>query len=68
MPEHGRRGNATKSRVRAFVEHVFADHTHSCGLKVSTIGLVRATIKIGLAKIAYNMRRLIFHERTAAAA
>lgn len=68
MAEHGRRGNATMLRVRAFVEHVFADQKHRCGLKVSTIGLVRATIKIRLAKIAYNMRRLIFHERTAAAA
>jgi hypothetical protein len=38
------------------------------GMKVRTIGIARARIKIGLANIAYNMRRLIFHKRTAAAA
>ncbi len=63
MPDHIRRGNATKSKVRAFVEHVFADQKHRMGVKVRTIGLARAKIKIGLANIAYNMRRLIFHER-----
>ncbi|NWG70399.1 MAG: IS5 family transposase [Parvularculaceae bacterium] len=67
MPEHMRRGNATKSKVRAFVEHVFADQKHRMGVKVRTIGIARAKIKIGLANIAYNMRRLIFHTRTAAA-
>ena len=68
MPDHVRRGNATKSKVRAFVEHVFADQKHRLGLKVRTIGLARARLKIGLANIAYNIRRLIFHERRAAAA
>jgi IS5 family transposase len=68
MPEHVRRGNATKSKIRAFVEHVFADQKHRMGMKVRTIGIARAKIKIGLANIAYNMRRLIFHTRTAAAA
>jgi transposase, IS5 family len=63
MPEHMRRGNATKSKVRAFVEHVFADQKHRMGMKIRTIGLARARIKIGLANIAWNMRRLIFHER-----
>ncbi|MFZ5617404.1 MAG: IS5 family transposase [Pseudomonadota bacterium] len=67
MPEHVRRGNATKSKVRAFVEHVFADQKHRMGMKIRTIGLDRATIKIGLVNIAYNMRRLVFHRRQAAA-
>jgi len=32
------------------------------GLKVRTIGLARATIKIGMANIAYNLQRLMYHE------
>ena len=67
MPEHMRRGNATKSKVRSLVEHVFADQKHRMGVKVRTIGLARAKIKIGLANIAYNMRRFVFHRRQAAA-
>lgn len=66
MPDHIRRGNATKSKVRAFVEHVFADQKHRMGMKIRTIGLARARIKIGLVNIAYNMRRLIFHRKNAA--
>jgi len=31
MPPHIRRGNAAKSKVRAFVEHVFADQKHPHG-------------------------------------
>jgi len=61
MPDHIRRGNATRSKVRAFVEHVFADQKHRMGMKIRTIGLARATLKIGLCNIAYNMRRLIYH-------
>jgi IS5 family transposase len=30
-PEHVRRGNAAKSKIRAFVEHVFADQKHRMG-------------------------------------
>ncbi|MGF1607747.1 MAG: IS5/IS1182 family transposase, partial [Rhodothalassiaceae bacterium] len=51
-----------RSKVRAFVEHVFADQKHRMGLKIRTIGIDRAKIKIGLCNIAYNMRRLIMHE------
>lgn len=67
MPPNIKRGNAAKSKVRAFVEHVFADQKHRMGMKIRTIGLQRATIKIGLANIAYNMRRLVMHERRAIA-
>ena len=38
------------------------------GLFVRTIGLKRADAKIGLANLAYNFLRLIFHERRAAMA
>ena len=34
---------------------------------VRTIGIVRAKVKIGLQNLAYNVRRLVFLERTAAA-
>lgn len=69
MPAHIRRGNATRSKTRAFVEHVFADQKSRMGLKIRTIGLARANIKIGLANIAYNIRRLIYHHhRTTAPA
>ncbi|MBC6403941.1 MAG: IS5/IS1182 family transposase, partial [Hyphomonadaceae bacterium] len=42
-------------------EHPFADQKHRMGLKVRTIGLARATIKIGMANIAHNLQRLIYH-------
>jgi hypothetical protein len=61
-----RRGNATKSKVRAFVEHVFADQKHRMGMKIRTIGIARAKIKFGLASIAYNIRRFVFHRQKTA--
>ena len=66
MPAHIRRGNATKSRVRARVEHVFAHQKAVMGLIIRTIGIKRAEARITLANLAYNMHRLIFHERRAA--
>lgn len=59
MPKHIRRGNSTKSKHRAPVEHVFAVQKHMMGMAVRTIGIARAKTKIGLANIAYNMRRLV---------
>lgn len=66
MPDHIRRGNATKSKVRARVEHVFAQQKAKMALFIRTIGIKRAEAKITLANLAYNMNRLIFHERRAA--
>jgi IS5 family transposase len=60
MPPHMARGNATRAKVRSRVEHVFATEKHGMGLVVRTIGLVRATAKITLANLAYNMRRLVW--------
>jgi IS5 family transposase len=60
MPPHIARGNATRARVRARVEHVFATEKRRMGLLVRTIGLARATAKITLANLAYNMRRLVW--------
>ena len=59
MPKHIRRGNKTRSKVRARVEHVFAIQTTVMHLFVRTIGLKREA-KIEVATLAYNMKRLIF--------
>lgn len=45
------------------VEHVFAHQKIRFGLFIRTIGIARAEAKLTLANIAYNMGRLIFHER-----
>jgi IS5 family transposase len=66
MPVRTSRANAAKSAVRSQVEHVFAEQKARMGLFVRTIGLARATTKIGLANLVHNMRRLIWLERQAA--
>jgi IS5 family transposase len=60
MPRRTRRANAAKSAVRSAVEHVFAHQKGLMGAVVRTIGLARARVKIGLANLAYNMRRLVW--------
>ena len=60
MPEHTRRANARRSTVRSRVEHVFAHQKGLMGLVARTIGIARATVKIGLANLAYNIRRLVW--------
>lgn len=62
MPANIRRGNATRSKVRARVEHVFAHQKAKMGLFIRTIGIARAEAKITLANLAFNMHRLVFHE------
>ena len=56
MPPRTARANAKKSAIRAHIEHVFAEQKARMGLFVRTIGLARATTKIGLANLVYNMR------------
>ena len=60
MPRRTRRANAVKSAVRSAVEHVFARQKGLMALVVRTIGIARARVKIGLANLAYNMRRLVW--------
>src|SRR5450631_2999072 len=60
MPEAIARANGKKSKVRAFVEHVFARQKGPMGMFIRTIGLARATMKIGLANLTYNMKRMIW--------
>lgn len=68
MPVHQAKGNATKSRTRARVEHVFGEQKSKMGLFIRTIGIARAEAKIGIANLAYNMKRLIFLQRRTATA
>ncbi len=68
MPARTARANAKKSRVRARVEHVFAEQKARMGLFVRTIGLARATAEIGSANLVHDMRRLLWLERQVAAA
>jgi transposase, IS5 family len=67
MSETTRRANAIKSKVRSGVEHVFAAQKDKMDLFIRTIGIARATMKIGLANLVYNMKRLVFLDRLAAA-
>jgi IS5 family transposase len=68
MPEHVSRGNAGKSAIRSHVEHVFAHQKGITGVVVRTIGIERALVKIGMANLVYNMRRVVFSNARAAPA
>ena len=53
--------NHRRSKVRARVEHIFGDQrTRQGSVLVRTKGMVRATVKIGMMNLTYNMRRLEF--------
>ncbi|MGH6829790.1 MAG: IS5 family transposase [Methylocella sp.] len=67
MPAAIRRANAAKSKIRSKVEHVFAEQKDRMDLFIRTIGIARAMVKIGLANLVYNIKRLIFLRRIAAA-
>ena len=49
------------------VEHIFAMQKDKMELFIRTIGIGRATMKIGMANIVYNVKRLVFLGRLAAA-
>lgn len=67
MPAHIRRGNATRSKHRAPVEHVFAYQKAVMGMTIRTVGIARAKIKIGMTNLTYNMHRLVQIKRKEAA-
>ena len=67
MPEATRRANNAKSKIRSRVEHVFAAQKDRMDLFIRTIGIERATTKIGMANLVYNIKRLLFLRRVAAA-
>ena len=62
MPRNLARGNASKSAVRAHVEHIFAHQKEQMGLFVRTIRLDRARTRIGLANLTYNFQCFVLHE------
>jgi IS5 family transposase len=57
MPQAVARANAKKSKIRARVEHVFAEQKDRMNLFIRTIGIARAEAAITLANMAYNMKR-----------
>ncbi|MDA0241147.1 MAG: IS5 family transposase [Proteobacteria bacterium] len=68
LSEREKRGNKTRSKVRARVEHVFGAQSNDMGgTLVRSIGLARAKARIGLKNLTYNMRRLVQLERLAMA-
>ena len=60
LTEAEKQANTKKSRVRVRVEHVFGSITNEQGgLYFRVIGAARASIKIGLMNMVYNMRRYV---------
>ena len=58
------RSNRAKSRIRARVEHVFAQITKSMnGFRIRSIGILRARATIGLTNLAYNILRSAYLQR-----
>lgn len=58
LTEREKKGNRTRARIRARIEHVFGVQAKRAGsLIVRTIGLWRARSKVGLRNLAYNIDR-----------
>jgi len=68
VPVRTARANGAKSKVRARIEHVWAEQKSRMGLFIRTVGLARARTKIGLANLVDNVKRLIVLERKGALA
>jgi transposase, IS5 family len=62
LSEFHQEQNKKKSRVRARVEHVFAQIEKMFGGRIRCIGRLRAAAKIGLLNLVYNMRRFAYLE------
>ena len=65
MPAHMARSNRTKSRIRAKVEHVFAEQKERMGLFIRTIGIARVGAMITPTEMAYDMKRWCRLDRSA---
>jgi len=68
MSDGTSRANGRRSKIRAFVEHVFAHQKARIGLFVRTIGIGRAKVKIGMVNFAYNLSRYVWHKGRSASA
>jgi hypothetical protein len=62
MSEAMSRSNGRRSKTRAFVEHVFARQKAQMKLFIRTIGIDRATTKIGMANLVYTLSRYVWHQ------
>jgi len=59
LSEREKRGNKTRARVRARIEHVFGAMRKRMGQRLlRCVGYARARVKIGLRNLVYNMDRL----------
>lgn len=59
---HIAHGNTTRARVHSQVEHVFGAEKRGMRLVIRCVGLARANVRITVANLAYNMRRLVWIE------
>ncbi len=60
LSEYEKEVNHRKSKIRARVEHVFgAIENELGGMFVRTIGLARASVKVGMMNLVYNIRRFV---------
>jgi IS5 family transposase len=59
LTDEQKASNRIKSKTRARLENVFGTQHAMGGHIVSTIGIVRARVKIGMMNLVYNMRRLV---------
>ena len=58
LTEREKSGNYTRSKTRSRVEHIFGVQAQRAGtLLIRTLGKVRATTKIGLRNLAFNIDR-----------
>ena len=57
LNDRAKQANRLCAKVRARIEHVFADQKAMGRRFVRTIGLARAKVKIGLMNFTYNLRR-----------
>lgn len=60
-------GQQCEIQDRSRIEHVFAEQKARMGLFIRSAGLARATTKIELANLVFNLKRLIVLERPMAA-
>lgn len=60
LADREKEANRKKSKVRARIEHVFGSMENEMGgMIVRVIGIARASLKIGMMNLAYNMRRFV---------
>ena len=59
MSKRTAKANAKKSKVRARVEHVFAQQKERMNLFIRSVGIARAEATITMANIAYNLGRVV---------